>query len=82
MLSIAALAAFAVWEEWFILLAGLTLIGSPWLLSFQDSDATTIDVVIGVIVAALAALAVWLTRASAANHREPLKRHHSNGNCQ
>ncbi len=30
-LSIAALAAFAVWEEWFILIAGLALIVSPWL---------------------------------------------------
>ncbi|MGA2893873.1 MAG: SPW repeat protein [Xanthobacteraceae bacterium] len=61
-LSIAALAAFAVWEEWFILVAGLALIVSPWLLGFQDSDAMTIDVAIGVAVAALAALEVWLTR--------------------
>jgi hypothetical protein len=61
-LSIAALAAFAVWEEWFILVAGLALIGSPWLLGFQNSDAMTIDVAIGVIVAALAAIEVWLTR--------------------
>jgi hypothetical protein len=61
-LSIAALAAFAVWEEWFILIAGLGLIGSPWLLGFQNSDAMTIDVAIGVIVTALAAIEVWLTR--------------------
>jgi hypothetical protein len=65
-LSIAALAAFAVWEEWFILGAGLALIVSPWLLGFQNSDAMTdamtMDVVIGVAVAALAAFEVWLTR--------------------
>jgi SPW repeat len=61
-LSIAALAAFAVWEEWLNLIAGLTLIVSPWLLGFQDSDAMTIDVAIGIIVAALAALEVWLLR--------------------
>jgi len=61
-LSIAALAAFAVWEEWFILIAALALVASPWLLGFQDSAAMTIDVVIGVIVAALAAFEVWLTR--------------------
>jgi hypothetical protein len=61
-LSIAALAAFAIWEEWFILVAGLALIVSPWLLGFQNSDAMTIDVIIGVIVAALAAVEVWLTR--------------------
>lgn len=62
-LSIAALAAFAVWEEWFILIAGLGLVASPWLLGFQNSDAMTVDVVIGVIVAALAAVEVWLTSA-------------------
>ena len=61
-LSIAALAAFAVWEEWFILIAALTLIVSPWLLGFQNSAATSIDVIIGVIVAALAAFEVCLTR--------------------
>ncbi len=61
-LSIAALAAFAVWEEWFILIAALALIVSPWLLGFQNSDAMTIDVAIGAIVAVLAAFEVWLTR--------------------
>ncbi|MFZ3360117.1 MAG: SPW repeat protein [Xanthobacteraceae bacterium] len=61
-LSIAALAAFAVWEEWFILIAALALIVSPWLLGFQNSDAMSIDVLIGVVVAALAAVEVWLTR--------------------
>jgi hypothetical protein len=60
-LSIAALEAFAVWEEWFNLAAGLALIASPWLLGFQDSQAMTIDMVIGGIVAALAAFEVWLT---------------------
>ncbi len=61
-LSIAALAAFAVWEEWLILIAGFALMLSPWLLGFQDSDARTIDVVIGVIVTGLAAFEVYLTR--------------------
>jgi hypothetical protein len=61
-LSIAALAAFAVWEEWFILVAGIGLIVSPWLLGFQNSDAMIIDVVIGIVVAVLAAFEVWLTR--------------------
>ena len=58
-LSIAALAAFAVWEEWFKLAAGLALIVSPWLLGFQNSDAMTIDVVIGCLVAVFAAFEVW-----------------------
>jgi hypothetical protein len=61
-LSIAAIAAFAVWEEWVILVAGIALVGSPWLLGFQNSTAMTIDVAIGIIVTALAATEVWLTR--------------------
>jgi hypothetical protein len=64
-LSIAALAAFAVWEEWLNLIAGLALIVSPWLLGFQDGDAMTIDVVIGIIVALLAAFEVWVTHRDA-----------------
>jgi CheY-like chemotaxis protein len=59
-LSMAALAAVAVWEEWLNLIAGLALIASPWLLGFQDSDAMLAQVVIGSIVAALAAFEVWL----------------------
>jgi len=62
-LSIAALACFAVWEEWFLLVAGIGLIVSPWLLGFQNSDAMIINVVIGVAVAILAAFEVCLTRA-------------------
>jgi hypothetical protein len=61
-LSIAALAAFAVWEEWFILFAGIGLIVSPWLLGFQNSDATMIFVAIGAVVTLLAGFEVWLTR--------------------
>jgi hypothetical protein len=61
-LSIAAIAAFAVWEEWLNFAFGRILIASPWILGFQNSDAMTIDVAIGVTVAALAALEVWLTR--------------------
>jgi len=61
-LSIAALAAFALWEEWLNLAAGLALIGAPWLLGFQNSGAMAVDVVIGFIVAALAAFEVWMVR--------------------
>jgi hypothetical protein len=61
-LSIAALACFAVWEEWFLVVAGIGLIVSPWLLGFQNSDAMVINVVIGVAVAVLASFQVCLTR--------------------
>ena len=58
-LSIAALAAFAVWEEWLNLIVGLWLIVSPWVLKFQGTSGMRIDVVIGIIVAVLAAVEIW-----------------------
>jgi hypothetical protein len=61
-LSVAALAAFAIWEEWLNLIVGLWLIASPWLLGFQDSSAMAVDVSIGAVVAILAALELWLTQ--------------------
>ena len=62
-LSIAALAAFAVWEEWLNLIAELTLIVSSWLLGFQDSDAMSIDAAIG---------EMWLAHRREAMGRKPL----------
>src|ERR1700728_4270435 len=59
-LSIAALAAFAVWEEWLNLVAGLWLLASPSFLGFRESDAMTTGVSIGAAVAALAAFEIWL----------------------
>jgi hypothetical protein len=59
-LSIAALAAYAVWEEWLNLIVGLWVLVSPWVLGFQGSTAMTVHVVIGIAVAVLAAIELWL----------------------
>jgi hypothetical protein len=59
-LSIAALAAFTEWEEWLNLVVGLWVLVSPWILGFQGSKAMTVHVVIGAIVAILAAIELWL----------------------
>jgi len=59
-LSVAALAAFAQWEEWLNLLLGLWVLVSPWVLSFQGTAAATVHIVIGILVAALAAIEMWL----------------------
>ena len=61
-LSIAALAAFAVWEECLDLIIGLWLIVSPWLLKFQGTRAMRVDIAVGIIVAALAAIKLWTTQ--------------------
>lgn len=60
-LAIAALAAFAEWQEWINLAVGLWVIASPWLVGFSQNAAATRDhVVVGVIVAAVAAARLWL----------------------
>jgi len=59
-LSVAALAAFAVWEEWLNLIAGLWLVVAPWLLGFEDSNAVMVDVVIGIVVVVLATFEIWV----------------------
>lgn len=60
-LSIAALAAFTVWEEWLNLVVGLWLIASPWVLHFVDTTAMRVNIVIGVVVAVLAAIELYDT---------------------
>jgi hypothetical protein len=69
-LSIAALAAFAVWEEWLNLIAGLWLVVSPWLLGFEDSNAAMVDVVIGIVVVVLATFEIWLATGAPPPKRE------------
>src|ERR1700754_3237688 len=59
-LAIAALAAFAVWEEWLNLIVGLWVLVSPWVLGFQGTTARTVHVIVGILVAILAAIELWL----------------------
>jgi hypothetical protein len=60
-LAIAALAAFAVWEEWLNLIVGLWTLIAPWVLGFHNAKtAMTVHVVVGILVAVLAALELWM----------------------
>ena len=60
-LAIAALAAFAVWEDWLNLIVGLWTLVSPWVLGFQGTTkAMTVHVIVGIAVAVLAAVELWL----------------------
>jgi SPW repeat len=64
-ISIAAIVAFSEWEEWLNLLLGLWLIASPWALGFAHTRAMHVSILIGSVVAFLAALELWLV------HYEP-----------
>ena len=58
-LSIAALAAFAVWEEWLNLIVGLWVLVAPWVVGFSG-NARSVHVVIGILVGVLAAIELWV----------------------
>ena len=60
--SAAALVAFAEWEEWATLALGLWVAASPWLLGFQHAKAMPINVGLGLTIAYLSALELWLIR--------------------
>jgi len=56
-----ALAGFAAWEEWTNLVLGLWAAISPWIFGFQANvQATWTYVVLGLAIAALAAIQLWL----------------------
>ncbi len=60
LMSLAAILLFAEWEEWIVLLGGLWLIASPWILGFAHTTAMHIVIGVGVFAAYLAALDLWL----------------------
>jgi hypothetical protein len=58
--SLAALWAFAEWEEWIGLVVGLWLIASPWMLGFQHAKAMPVNVAVGLLIAFMSAIELWL----------------------
>jgi SPW repeat len=59
-LSAAAVLAFAQWEEWTSLMVGLWIAASPWVLGFQHGKAMPINIAIGLLIAYMSALELWL----------------------
>jgi hypothetical protein len=59
-LAVAAISAFAEWEEWLNLALGLWLAASPWLLGFTaNMNVMWTNVVLGLLVAVVSLWAVW-----------------------
>ena len=59
-LSLVAMVAFSIWEEWANLLVGCWLIVSPWLLGFAHTRAMHFSIVAGAVVAFMTMLELWL----------------------
>jgi hypothetical protein len=60
LISLAAIAAFAKWEEWANLILGVWLIASPWILGFAHNRAMHFSIGIGLAITFLAALELFL----------------------
>ncbi|MBR0937918.1 SPW repeat protein [Bradyrhizobium jicamae] len=60
LLSLAAIVAFSVWEEWINLAVGCWLIASPWLLGFAHSRAMHFSIAAGGVVIFMSLLELWL----------------------
>jgi hypothetical protein len=64
-LAVAALVMFAEWQEWLALAAGVWVVLSPWVLQFSSNTTVTpLHVIAGAVVAAVAALPLWLPHES------------------
>jgi SPW repeat len=58
--SVAAVLAFREWEEGVSLIVGLWVLASPWLLGFQHAPAMAVNVTVGLLIAYMSALELWL----------------------
>ncbi len=67
LISIAAIVAWADWEEWISLALGVWVAFSPWVLGFHATvvSAMRADIAVGIVVALLALAELWLM------HRTP-----------
>lgn len=70
-LSLAAIVAYATWEEWINLALGLWLVVSPYLLGFAHTPAMHVSIGIGSAIVFFAGLELWL-RYEAAHSDETL----------
>jgi len=59
-ISAVALIAFREWEEWVACCLGLWIAVSPWVLGFQHTRTMFINLSVGILIAYLALLELWL----------------------
>src|SRR5882724_8244028 len=68
-LSLAAIYAFVVWEEWLNLIMGLWLMASPFVLHFTGK-AMQVHVIIGALVALVAVVELWVMHDPQLDHSD------------
>jgi hypothetical protein len=68
--SFTGLVVFREWEEWINLALGVWISISPWVLGFPHTVAMRVNLAVGIVIAYLALLDLWLI------HYGPLREHH------
>ena len=68
LVSVAAVVAFAEWEEWISLALGVWMIASPWLLGFAHTRAMHILIGVGCVVVYFSGLEFWLIHYERPHH--------------
>jgi hypothetical protein len=64
--AVAAIVAFAEWEEWINLVLGLWVAASAWIVGFSGhATATRVHVLVGTAVAVVSAVRLWFVYRSA-----------------
>ena len=59
-MSFGALIAFRDWKEWINCILGFWVAVSPWVFGFQHTAAMLVNLAIGILIAYLAMLELWL----------------------
>ena len=59
-MSFGALIAFRDWKEWITCILGVWIAVSPWVFGFQHTAAMLVNLAIGILIAYLAMLELWL----------------------
>ena len=59
-MSFGALIAFRDWKEWINCILGVWIAVSPWVFGFQHTAAMLVNLAIGILIAYLAMLELWL----------------------
>jgi hypothetical protein len=70
LISLAAIAAFAKWEEWANLILGIWLIASPWILGFAHTRSMHFSIGVGLAITFLAALELFLLYDADQTHQQ------------
>lgn len=76
LVSVAALLVFREWEEWINVALGVWIVASPFILGFAHTTAAHVMIAVGLVIAYLALLELWLAHNRDYYRGPPGETHH------